>query len=161
VHDTNECEFVGAASALPANLVAHERVRVVGDSELGPDPEVARRWAVNVWTPALIGDEVAGDTRPFEVVSYLGVASVMPIVAAPAIEGVVSPFVVVESVTTGQEWGDVLHHVLDDPAVRAPRSHEARRRADALDGPATAHTVASRFLGWATSGAEDLEPVRA
>lgn len=160
VHDTNELEFVGAAAALPANLAGHERVRVVRDSDLGPDPDVVRRWAVHVWTPPVVETEIADDTRLFEVVSYLGVASVMPIVAAPAIDGVVSPFVVVESVTTGQEWGDVLHHVLDDPGVRARRTHEALRRADALDDPETANTVAGRFLGWATRRVEDLEPVR-
>ncbi len=155
VHDTNELEFVGDRAALPDNLAAHERVRVVADSDLGPDLEVMRRWAVHVWTPQLIGDEIAGDeiagdTRLFEVVSYLGVPSVMPLVVTPAIEGVVSPFVVVESVDVAQEWGDVLHHVLDDADVRARRRQESLRRADALDSPATANMVAGRFLGWAT-----------
>jgi hypothetical protein len=141
--------------------LAHERVRVVADSDLGPGLDVMRRWAVHVWTPPLVGGEIAGDTRFFEVVSYLGVASVMPILVTPAIEGVVSPFVVVESVDDGQQWADVLHHVLDDANVRAQRARESLRRADALDSPATASTVAGRFLGWATYRAADLEPVRA
>jgi hypothetical protein len=160
VHDTNQCDVVGDLAALPANLVGHERVRVVSDSDVGPDLDLMRRWAVHVWTPPLAGGEIAGDTRPFEVVSYLGVPSVMPIAVTPAIEGVVSPFVVVESVENGQEWGDVLHHVLDDANVRARRAQESLRRADALDSPATANTVAGRFLGWATYRVDELEPVR-
>jgi hypothetical protein len=170
VHDTNELELVGDPAVLPPGLAGHERVRVVRDSDGGPAPEVIRRWAVHVWTPPLVrtdavgvdaGDEIAGDTRLFEVVSYLGVPSVMPVAVVPAIEGVVSPFVVVESVDVGREWGDVLHHVLDDAGVRARRTHEALRRADALDSPATANTVAARFLGWATRRVADLEPVSA
>jgi hypothetical protein len=161
VHDTNELEFVGDSSALPANLAGHERVRVIRDSALGPDPDLIRRWSVHVWTPPLAGAEIVGDTRLFEVVSYLGVPSVMPIVVVPAIEGVVSPFVVVESVEAGEEWGNVLHHVLDDAGVRARRTNESLRRADALDSPATASTVAARFLGWATYPGEDRAPVPA
>jgi hypothetical protein len=161
VHDTNELEFVGDPSALPANLAGHERVRVIRDSDLGPDPDVIRRWSVHVWTPLLAGDEIVGDTRPFEVVSYLGVPSVMPIAVVPAIEGVVSPFVVVESVESGEEWGNVLHHVLDDAGVRARRTNESLRRADALDSPATSSTVAARFLGWATYSLADRAPVPA
>jgi hypothetical protein len=161
VHDTNHCEVVGDPAAVPAGLLRHERVRVVADSDLGPDLEVMRRWAVHVWTPPLVGGEIAGDTRLFDVVSYLGVASVMPILVTPAIEGVVSPFVVVESVDNGQQWSDVLHHVLDDANVRAQRARESLRRADALDSPATASTVAARFLGWATYRSAAPEPVRA
>jgi hypothetical protein len=161
VHDTNQCEMVGDPGALPASLLGHERVRVVSDSDLGPDLELARRWAVHVWTPELAGGEIASDTLPFEVVSYLGVPSVMPIAVTAAIGGVVSPFVVVESVENRQEWGDVLHHVLDDPNVQARRARESLRRADALDSPATANTVAARFLGWATYRAENVDLVRA
>ena len=45
-------------------------------------------------------------------------------------------------------WTNALHHVLDDPAVRAQRAGEARRRAEALDGPAAAKATVSRFMGW-------------
>jgi hypothetical protein len=69
--------------------------------------------------------------------------------------------VVVESVESGEEWGNVLHHVLDDAGVRARRTNESLRRADALDSPATSSTVAARFLGWATYSLADRAPVPA
>jgi hypothetical protein len=171
VHDTNELEFVGPADALPERLSGHPRVRILRESDLGADPALMRRWAVHVWTPRLaalrsgngeIGNvEIAGDTRPFEVASCLRVPSVMPAAVVLAVEGVISPFVVVESVGIAQEWGDALHHVLDDAGVRARRAQEFLRRADALDSPATAATVAGRFLGWALHPVDNRQPVRA
>ena len=72
-----------------------------------------------------------------------------------------SPFVLVDPAEHPEAWGDALHHVLDDRIRRAQRAREALDRADALDSPATANTVANRFLGWATYRAERREPVTA
>jgi len=157
VHDTNAVELVGDPASLPDNLVGHERVKIVP----GFDLEVVRRWAVHAWTPALAGGAIAGDTRPFELVSCLGVPSVMPAAASSAVDGLVPPYLLVHAVDVPQEWADSLHHVLDDAATRARRAREALRRADALDSAATASTVVSRFLGWATYRIDELEPVHA
>jgi hypothetical protein len=78
-----------------------------------------------------------------------GVASVMPAAATSGVDGYVSPHVLVSDVDTADGWYDVLHHVLDDPRVRARRAQEAARRADALDGPALSKAVVSRLIGLA------------
>jgi hypothetical protein len=157
LHGSTELEFVGDSAMLPANLAGNARLHVVPK----PDLEVIRRWAVHVWTPAFCGGELYAESRPFEVLSYLGVPSVLPAGAALAVDGVFSPFVLVESPDRPEAWTDALHHVLDKPARRIRRTHEALRRADALDSPSTASTVVSRFLGWATYSAEQLDPVTA
>jgi hypothetical protein len=144
-------ELVGLPKEMPGNLAGHERVRVVRDA----DPEIVGTWAVHAWTPPLMRGQVLGGTRQFERVGYLGVPSVMPAAAANEVDGFVSPYVQVESLDRAEEWADALHHVLDDASRRARRSHEALRRADALDGPATAATVVGRFLGWARYRLDD------
>jgi hypothetical protein len=157
VHDTNECEFVGDPALLPPDLAAHERVRVVPE----PDLDAVARWAVHAFTPAVVDGEIAGATQLFELVSYLGVPSVLPEMVALAVEGVFSPFVLVDPAEHAEAWGDALHHVLDDNVRRAQRAREALNRADALDSPATANTVANRFLGWATYRTERRAAVSA
>src|SRR5262249_46078770 len=145
-HDTNELEVVGDRAALPAGLAAHERVRVVGELDLA----IARRWAVHAWTPSIADGELAEDAQLLETLGYLGVPGVLPAAAASALDGVFSPFVLVESPARADDWADALHHVLDNPGRRARRTSEALRRADAIDSPATAITVVQRFVGWAT-----------
>jgi hypothetical protein len=119
-----------------------------------PDLEVMGRWAVHVWTPTFSCGELATDARRFEVVSYLGVPSVLPTAAALGADGGFSQFVLVEQPDRPDAWSDALHHVLDNASRRTRRTREALRRADALDSPATALTVVNRFLGWATYRAE-------
>jgi hypothetical protein len=157
LHGRTELEFVGDPATLPANLAGNERLRVVPE----PDLEVIRRWAVQVWTPTFAGGELDGESRAFEVVSYLGVPSVLPAEAARVIDGVFSPFVLVESLDHPDAWADALHHVLDDATRRTLRTQEALRRADALDSPETASTFVNRFLGWATYRAEPRDQVTA
>jgi hypothetical protein len=157
VDKANAVELVGDPGLLPDNLVRHVRVKIVPELDL----ESVRRWAVHAWTPSLAGGENAGDTRAFELVSYLGVPSVMPAAASTAVDGLVSPFLLVQAVDRPQEWADALHHVLDDAATRARRAREALRRADALGSAATANTVVGRFLGWATYRVDERQPVRA
>jgi hypothetical protein len=75
---------------------------------------------------------------------------VIPAAAATTgVDGFVSPFVQVLSADRSEEWTNALHHVLDDPAVRAQRAGEARRRAESVDGLAAAKATVSRFMGWA------------
>jgi hypothetical protein len=157
LHGKTVFEFIGDPETLPRNLVGNRQLRVVPE----PDLEVISRWAVHVWTPALSGGALAGETRPFEVMSYLGVPSVLPAAAALGVDGVFSPFVLVESPDRPEAWADALHHVLDNAARRTRRTREALRRADALDNPATAATVVNRFLGWATYRADQLDLVTA
>ncbi len=157
LHGNTVLEFIGDPEALPPNLAGNRRLRVVPE----PDLEVIRRWAVHVWTPAVSCGELAGETRNFEVLSYLGVPSVLPTAAALGVDGVFSPFVLVESPDRPDAWSDALHHVLDKATRRSRRTREALRRADALDSPATAGTVVNRFLGWATYPAERLDLVTA
>ena len=116
---------------MPAALRGHERVTVVPGGDV--DPDVMARWAVHVWTPRLLGDEIVDDARLFEEASCAGVASIMPAAALGGVDGFVSSHVLVERVDDPEEWYDALHHVLDDPGVRAARAGEATRRADALD----------------------------
>jgi hypothetical protein len=152
---STELEFVGDSATLPAKLAGNERLHVVPK----PDLEVIRRWSVHVWTPAFHGGEIDGESRSFEVLSYLGVPSVLPAAAAAAVDGVFSPFVLVESPGRPEAWNDALHHVLDFPARRTRRTNEALRRADSLHSSATASTVVNRFLGWAMYSAEQRDRV--
>ncbi len=140
-------EIVGDAAAVPGALRGHPRVRVVGEHAF--TPEVLAGWAVQVWTPALVGDAVADDSRLLEEASLGGVPTVLPAAATAGVDGFVSPFVQVLTPEHAEEWTNALHHVLDEPAVRAQRAGEARRRADAVDGLAAAKATASRFMGWA------------
>ncbi len=146
-------EIVGAAEQVPAALRGHERVGIVaGAGEL--DPEVIAHWAVHVWTPGLCAGEIVDDARLFEEASCAGVPSVMPVAATRGVDGFVSPHVLVEAVDRPDDWYDALHHVLDDPVVRARRAREATRRADALDGPAISKAAVSRLIGLASSSGE-------
>jgi hypothetical protein len=144
----DQVEIVGEASPLPAVLRDHARVSVVPDSAF--TAEVLAGWAVQVWTPALVGGAIVDDGRVLEEASLAGVPTVLPAVATAAVDGFVSPFVQVLAPDRGEEWANALHHVLDDPAVRAQRATEAQRRAEAVDGLAAAKATVSRFMGWAT-----------
>jgi hypothetical protein len=143
-------EIVGDPDLVPAALRDHVRVRVIPERAF--EPEVLAGWALNVWTPALLGDAVVDDARVLEEASCAGVASVMPAAATTGVDGFVSPHVQVQSPDRPEEWTNALHHVLDDADVRAHRAHEARRRADAVDGLAAGKAVVSRFMGWAGHG---------
>jgi hypothetical protein len=140
-------EIVGDAAQLPASLRGHDRVSVVAHAAL--DVDTIAGWAVHVWTPALVDHDVLDDARLLEEASCAGVPSVLPAAGAVAVDGFVSPHVQAADVGTAADWYDVIHHVLDDPAVRSRRAEEATRRADALDGPAASKAVVGRLMGWA------------
>ena len=144
-------EIAGDLDAVPAELRGHERVTVVPGSDL--DAETIARWAVHVWTPALLEAEIVDDARLLEEASCAGVPSVLPADAAAGVDGFVSSHVLVQSADSADDWYDALHHVLDDPGVRARRAQEAARRADALDGPAASKAVVSRLMGLRTARA--------
>jgi hypothetical protein len=141
-------EIVGDAARVPAALRDHARVHVVGERAF--TPEVLAGWAVHVWTPEVIGDAVVDDSRLLEEASLAGVPTVLPAAATTGVDGFVSPFVQVLSPDRAEEWMNALHHLLDDPEVRAQRADEARRRAESVDGLAAAKATVSRFMGWAT-----------
>ena len=64
-------------------------------------------------------------------------------------------------VDTPDDWARALRHVMGNAERRASRAEEAARRADAIDGPATARTVVNRFVGWARYQAEQSRAERA
>jgi hypothetical protein len=138
-------EIVGDVDAVPAELRGHDRVTVVTE----PDAQTIAGWAVHVWTPTLLDGEIVDDARMFEEASCAGVPTVMTAAAGAGVDGYVSPHVLVESCDRGDDWYDALHHVLDDPARRTRRAHEAARRADALDSPAASKAVVTRIMGLA------------
>jgi len=145
-------EIVGDAACVPASLRGHDRVTVVPAAAL--DAETIAGWAVHVWTPALLAGTVLDDSRVLEEASCAGVPSVLPAAASAGVDGFVSPHVQADDADAAAHWYDVIHHVLDDPTVRARRAEEAWRRADALDGAAASKAVVSRLMGWAAySGA--------
>ena len=155
----NAVELVGDSAEVPSSLAGHERVTVVPPARI--DPELFGQWAVHLWTPNLVAGEVASDTMRFEEVSYAGVPSVMATTAAAAVDGFVSPHLLVESVKRPEQWADALHHVLDDVGRRGRRTQEALRRAEAVDSPASAKAVVARFMGWACYRAPALDRVTA
>ena len=147
---------MGDGALVPASLRGHDRVSVVPHAEM--DAGTIAGWAAHIWTPTLTGGEIADDARVLEEASCAGVPSVMPAGAGSGVDGLMSPHVLVQDVAAPDEWFDVLHHVLDDPAIRARRAEEARRRADAVDGAAASKAVVSRLMGWATY--EQPDPIR-
>jgi hypothetical protein len=151
--------LVGDAASVPRALVGHERVTVVSETAL--DLDALAKWTLHVWTPALVGGRVADDLRRFEEVSYLGVPSVMPAAASRAVDGFVSPNVLVKSMKRPEEWTEVLGGIFGDEGRRAQRAQEALRRAESIDDPSLAKAVANRFLGWAQYPAEQRERVTA
>jgi hypothetical protein len=140
-------EVVTAAADVPASLLAHPRVTVVDRGAL--DPLALASWSLHVWTPRLLGAALLDDVRVLEEASCAGVASIFPADAMTGVDGVVSSHVLVESAADADGWLAALHHVLDDDYVRARRSREAARRADALNGLAVARATVTRLRGWA------------
>jgi hypothetical protein len=144
-------EVVAAEADVPASLLSHSRVTLVERGAL--DPMAIASWSLHVWTPRLAGAALLDDTRVLEEASCAGVASVFPADAMTGVDGVVSSHVLVESADDAAGWLAALHHVLDDDHVRARRSREAARRADALDGLAVARAMVTRLRGWASYSA--------
>ncbi len=138
-------EIAGNVDDIPTELRGHDRVTVIPDADL--DPETIAGWALQVWTPTLLGAEIVDDARLFDEASCAGVPTVMPADACTGVDGFVSPNVLVQSVDRADDWYDAFHHVLDDAGRRGRRAHEAARRADALDAPAAAKAVVSRVMG--------------
>jgi hypothetical protein len=147
-------ELVGAQAAVPASISEHSRITVVDAGAL--TPAALASWSLHVWTPARLGDTIVDDARLLEEASCAGVATVMPAAVLPGVDGVVSPHVLVEDPTSPAGWLNGLHHVLDDDHVRAGRSREAARRADALNALGVARALVTRLCGWAgyRAGAE-------
>jgi hypothetical protein len=146
-------EVVGDPERVPSALRGHKRVTVLPEQSF--KPEVLAGWAAHVWTPRLLGDALLDDARLLEEAGVAGVATLLPSAATTGIDGFVSPFVQVESPGRAEDWTNALHHVLDDPGVRAQRAGEARRRADTVDGLAAARATVSRLVGWAAYRAGD------
>jgi len=140
-------EVVAARGDVPASLLAHPRVTLVDRGAL--DPVDLASWSLHVWTPRLLGAALLDDARVLEEASCAGVASVFPADAMSGVDGVVSSHVLVDSAAEADGWLAALHHVLDDDHVRARRSREAARRADALNGLPVARAMVTRLRGWA------------
>lgn len=149
-------EIVGDPAHVPAVLRGHRRVRVLSPGAL--PPALVASWAVNVWTPTLLGGEVADDARELDEASRAGVASIMPSAAHDVVDGYISPQVLVPRIDEAQDWADALEHVLDDRGRWERRTAEAIRRADALAGPVAAKVAVNRFTGWATYAAPQSVP---
>ena len=128
----------------------HERVRSCRCADL--DAETIAGWAVHVWTPLLVAGEIAR-RRAAARGSELRAAcrACCPAAACSGVDGFVSPYVLVEAAEHPDAVGRRAAPRARRPAVRtgAQRRSEARRRADAVDGPAAAKAVVNRFLGWA------------
>jgi hypothetical protein len=144
-------EIVGDAENVPAALRGHRRVRVLAPGAL--PPALVASWAVNVWTPTFLAGEVADDSRELDETSHAGVASVMPAAAGGAVDGYVSPQVLVPRVEATEDWAAALGHVLDERRRWERRTAEAIRRSDALAGAAAARAAINRFIGWVTYAA--------
>jgi hypothetical protein len=139
-------EVGGTDSDMPDVLRAHDRVTILGSA---PEPPQLGRWSIHVWTPPMIGGAVADDQRSFAEASYAGVPTVFPARALDAIDGYVSPDVLVAHVKESEEWAATLRALVDDDAGRSKRAAEAVRRSNTVDGPAAAKAAVRRFFSWA------------
>lgn len=145
--------LVGSGRRVP--VVNPRRVEVVSDADL--DAATLAGWWAHVWTPAVIGGEIAVDPVVFEEASYAGVPSVLPAAARRVVDGLIAQQVLVHSLADAERWASALRHLVGDAGRRNARAAEATRRADALDGPASARAVANRFVGWACARAGNGE----
>jgi hypothetical protein len=139
-------EAVGDAVNLPTTMRRHDRLRIASEQ---PGLHAIAAWTVYVWTPPLLGGEVADDALPFVEVSYAGVPSVLSAASRGAIEGHLPAELVVLRMDQSEEWAEPVRMLVDDQQKRAQRSSEAVRRSHALYGPSASKAVVNRFLGWA------------
>lgn len=131
---------------LPARLRRHDRVVVTRES---PAPEDLARWATHLFTPEMIGDEVADDLGRFLEASLAGVPSVLPLAARRAIDGHPSPQLVVRDPDDPAAWLEVLRNVLRHDDKRARRRDETLRYTTSVNSYASSRAVVNRFMGWA------------
>jgi hypothetical protein len=136
---------IGDADAVPEPLQGHARVRVL---EHMPAADELATWAVHVWTPRVVEDELLDGMLPFLEASTAAVPTVMTASARACIDGWMSHELVVEQPDDPDEWAARLLALLDDERHRAHRGAEARRRASALLAPTASLAAIERFLGW-------------
>jgi len=72
-HPDVRLELVGDPTRAPIAKRAHPHVTILPEERL--DARALARWTVHVWTPALVGGEIAEDARTFEAASCAGVPS--------------------------------------------------------------------------------------
>jgi hypothetical protein len=139
-------EIVGETSHLPAGFLAHPRVSLLRDR---PDAEVLSHWAVHVWTPPLLDDGVADDTRSFVEVSGIGVPTVLPEPVQRAVGGYPPPGLLVQDFRQADDWIAPLGLLLDNEVSWSRQSRAAIRRFDTMHSAAASAVTVNRFLGWA------------
>ena len=146
-------EVVGDPARLPSMLRTNARVTCF---PVEPEPETLARWTGQVWTPPVVGVDVADDLRHFVEAGYAGVPSLLSLSSRYAIDGYVSDEVTVARADQADDWATVLRGLLDDEQRRDERASEAFRLSDALYDPAASKAVIERFLGWARERGERL-----
>lgn len=137
---------VGPPGRVPASLRRHERVLILPDA---PESDVLAAWAVHLFTPTVVDEEVADDLRCFVEASCAGVPSVLPVAARRAIDGHPSPQLVVRDPQDVHAWLGALRNVLGPRKRRARRVEETVRHGISVAGSAASRAVAGRFVGWA------------
>jgi hypothetical protein len=109
-------------------------------------------WFVHLFTPAFLGDEPLDDMLPFTEVAQAGVPTIMPAAARAAVDGFVSPALLVGDPNDPEEWSVALQQVVESTQRRGTLSIEVRQRADAINTAATSKAMINRLVGWAATG---------
>jgi hypothetical protein len=139
-------ETDGDQSRVPAGFLAHPRVSALSAR---PGGEALSRWIVQLWSPPVLDDDVADDTRPFVEASAVGVPTVLPQPAQAAIAWYPSPGALVERFDQSDDWVAGLRSLLDNDVTWSRQSAEAMRRFDVMHSAGGSDVAVNRFLGWA------------
>ena len=139
-------EAVGDPSHLPVSLLGHPRVDLLSDR---PAPQALSRWAVHLWSPALLDGDIADDTRAFAEVSAVGVPTVLPEAVQPAVGGYPPPGLLVDPLRHAEDWIVPLRALLDSESTRSRLSRAAMLRFDTMNGAAASAVAVNRLIGWA------------
>jgi hypothetical protein len=144
-----QLELAGAPSRMPEPLLHHRRVTVRPGE---PDLHILASWRLQCWTPDPVAADVNGDVRPAVDGGFLGVPTLVAAENPAAATGIVPPELAISGADKPSAWLRVVERLLDDGQEHARRAQEVRRRAESLEGSATAATVVARLLGAVTNG---------
>ena len=139
-------EVAGESSHLPKEFRTHPRVAALQDR---PGVEGLSRWAVHLWSPALLVDGIADDPRSLVEVSAVGIPTVLPRPVQAAMAGYPPPGISVDRFDQKEDWIEALRLLLDNEVSWSRQSRAAVRRFDTLNGAAASAGTVNRFLGWA------------
>lgn len=136
----------GDTSWLPAVLRRSAQVELL---DADAEPELLANSKLAIYTPAVVGGQVADDHCVFIESALAAVPAVVPFAARRVLLPYTAWELVVPDDGRAEAWQNAFQAAFTNEPRRELRAREAHRWARALNDPAGSAAVASRFLGWA------------